>query len=189
MKHAAYGLFETPLGWCGIAWSDAPNPGTPWAVTCFQLPEATAELTESRIAHYSGATKSTRFPLQVHNIIGRVCKHLNGDLQDFREVPVDLEGVSSFVQKVCEAAREIPAGKTVTYADIARTLGQPSASRAVGRALGMNPIPLIIPCHRVLAAGGKPGGFSAFGGRATKAKLLAIEGAVVNLCLDLTTGS
>ena len=115
-----------------------------------------------------------------------MCQHLKGDLQDFRDIPVDLDGVGPFVRKVCEAAREIPVGQTVTYADLARALGQPGAARAVGRALGRNPIPLIIPCHRVLAAHGKPGGFSAHGGRVTKAKLLAIEGAVVNLCLELT---
>jgi methylated-DNA-[protein]-cysteine S-methyltransferase len=113
-----------------------------------------------------------------------VCKHLQGELQDFRDITVDLERAGPFVQKVCEAAREIPVGHTVTYADLANTLGLPTGARAVGDALGKNPIPLIIPCHRVLAAAGKPGGFSAYGGRVTKAKLLAIEGAVVNLCLD-----
>ncbi|MFZ0963774.1 MAG: MGMT family protein [Terriglobia bacterium] len=90
------------------------------------------------------------------------------------------------MQRVCKAARNIPPGRTATYAELAVAVGQPNATRAVGRALGKNPIPLIIPCHRVLAARGKPGGFSAHGGRVTKAKLLAIEGAVVNLCLDLS---
>ena len=102
---------------------------------------------------------------------------------------MDLDGVGPFVRRVCEAAREIPVGQTVTYADLAKALGRPAAVRAVGRALGRNPIPLIIPCHRVLAAGGKPGGFSAYGGRVTKARLLAIEGAVVNLYLELDTGA
>ena len=185
MKHSAYCLFATPLGWCAIAWNEDPASSIPYAVTSFQLPEATAELTESRIAQTSRAFKSSQPPSQINIIISRVCKHLKGELQDFRDIPVDLEGVGPFVQKVCEAAREIPAGKTVTYAELAHALGQPAAVRAVGQALGRNPIPLIIPCHRVLAAGGKPGGFSANGGRATKAKLLAIEGAVVNLYLEL----
>ena len=123
--------------------------------------------------------------MPVLKIIKRVRKHLKGELQDFRDIPVDLGGVGPFVQKVCEAARKIPAGQTVTYADLAKPWAGPSLARAVGRALGRNPIPLIIPCHRVMAAHGKPGGFSAFGGRVTKAKLLAIEGAVVNLCLEL----
>ena len=188
MKQAAYCLFATPLGWCGIAWTGGPNTHTPFAVSFLQLPEATAELTESRIARNSGAAKSSEHPLQIIKINERVCRHLQGDLQDFRDIPVDLDGVGPFVRKVCEAAREIPAGQTVTYADLANALGRPAAVRAVGRALGKNPIPLIIPCHRVVAARGKPGGFSAPGGRATKAKLLAIEGAVVNLCLELTPG-
>jgi len=188
VKQVAYCLFETPLGSCGIAWDEGVSSGAGIAVTLFQLPEATAELTESRIARNSGAARSSKIPLQVTNICKRVCYHLNGALQDFRDIPVDLDGVGPFVRKVCEAAREIPVGQTVTYADLANTLGRPSLARAVGRALGRNPIPLIIPCHRVMAAHGKPGGFSAFGGRVTKAKLLAIEGAVVNLCLELDAG-
>jgi methylated-DNA-[protein]-cysteine S-methyltransferase len=146
-------------------------------------------LTESRIAQNSGASESSVPPSPIVEVIKRVCKHLQGQLQDFRDVPVDLDGAGPFVREVCEAAREIPAGKTMTYAELANALGRPTVARAVGRALGRNPIPLIIPCHRVLAAHGKPGGFSAHGGRATKAKLLAIEGAVVNMCLDLITDS
>lgn len=185
MKSAAYCLFDTRLGSCGIAWTEGGDPSIPYAVILFQLPEATAVLTESRIALNSGAAMSSELPLQVINILERVRKHLDGELQDFRDIPVDLDGVGPFIRKVCQAARNIPLGQTVTYADLAKTLGRPTAARAVGRALGRNPIPLIIPCHRVLAAHGKPGGFSAYGGRVTKAKLLAIEGAVVNLCLEL----
>ena len=189
MKQSAYCLFETPLGWCGIAWSDGANTDAGPAVTFFQLPEATAELTESRIAHNAGAAKASEPPFQMVQTIHRVSKHLQGELQDFRDVLVDLDGVGPFVRRVCEAAREIPVGQTVTYADLATALGQPSLARAVGRALGRNPIPLIIPCHRVHATGGKPGGFSAYGGRVTKAKLLAIEGAVVNMCLEFSAGA
>jgi methylated-DNA-[protein]-cysteine S-methyltransferase len=189
MKQAAYCLFETPLGPCGIAWAEDRDSRSPYTVTFFQLPEATTELTESRIAQSSNASHARVYPLQTLNIIERVCKHLKGELQDFRDIPVDLDGVGPFVRKVCEAAREIPVGHTVTYASLAKVLGRPTAARAVGRALATNPIPLIIPCHRILAAGGRPGGFSAHGGRVTKAKLLAIEGAVVNLCLELDAGS
>jgi methylated-DNA-[protein]-cysteine S-methyltransferase len=185
MKQVAYNLFETPLGWCGIGWSESRKPDQPYAVSLLQLPEATAELTEARIARNSRAAKSSELPSQILTISSKVSKHLQGDLQDFCDIPVDLDSVGPFVRKVCELTREIPVGETVTYSDIASKLGRPSLARAVGRALGRNPIPLIIPCHRVMAAHGKPGGFSAFGGRATKAKLLAIEGAVVNLCLEL----
>jgi O-6-methylguanine DNA methyltransferase len=185
MPQASYYVFETPLGICGIAWSETAGAQPSFAVTSFQLPEATPELTEARIARSAGASIQSEPPLEITAIITRVLKHLQGDLQDFRDVPVDLEGANTFVRKVCHAVREVPAGQTVTYAELASRIGQRSDARAVGRALGMNPIPLIIPCHRVLAAGGKPGGFSAHGGRATKAKLLAIEGNVVNLYLEM----
>jgi methylated-DNA-[protein]-cysteine S-methyltransferase len=165
------------------------DASAPCAVTQLQLPEATRELTESRIRETSGADPSSVVPPQIAEVIEKVSKHLGGVIQNFRDVPVDLGGAGTFVCKVYDATREIPAGKTATYSDIAHAMGQPTAARAVGQALGRNPIPLIIPCHRVLAAAGKPGGFSAYGGRATKAKLLALEGAVVNLCLDLNTHS
>lgn len=186
MKQVSYCLFETPLGRCGIAWSEGNDGNAGYAVTFFQLPEATDELTEARISRTSGAQGAAEPPLQIAEVIKRVCNHLRGELQDFRDVPVDLESTGPFVRRVCAATREIPVGQTVTYADLATALGQPSLARAVGRALGRNPIPLIIPCHRVHAAGGKPGGFSAYGGRVTKAKLLAIEGAVVNMCLEFS---
>jgi len=188
LKQLSYALFDTPLGSCGIAWREGTGPAAPYAVAFFQLPESTLEHTASRIAKSCGVTKPSAPPEQIAHIIFRVRKHLDGDIQNFRDVPVDLNSAGPFVQRVCEAARDIPMGKTVTYADLAGSFGRPSLARAVGRALGRNPIPLIIPCHRVMAAHGKPGGFSAYGGRATKAKLLALEGAVVNLCLDLSTG-
>lgn len=175
MKQAAYCLFETALGSCGIAWSEDGNSSNPPAVTWFQLPEATTESTESRIARYSGAPKSSAPPPQITRVIERVRKHLQGEVQDFRDVPVDLNGAGPFARQVYETSREIRAGETRTYGELAKTLGRPDAARAVGRALAANPVPLIIPCHRILAAGGKPGGFSAYGGKTTKARLLAIE--------------
>jgi O-6-methylguanine DNA methyltransferase len=168
-----YCLFETALGLCGIAWRE---PGDAVAVTFFQLPEATAQIAESRIARKSGALRSDAPPAGVSRIIERVRQHLRGDLQDFRDVALDLAGTGAFARLVYETAQKIPAGQTSTYGAIAKELGEPGAARAVGRALGANPIPLIVPCHRVLAAGGKSGGFSAHGGRDTKARMLEIEG-------------
>jgi O-6-methylguanine DNA methyltransferase len=182
VKPAFYCLFETPIGICGFGWREAPDSA--FAVSHFQLPEASPQLTESRLARFCGAAERSEPSAEALAVKNKVVQHLSGELQDFRTVPVELDGVGQFVRKVCSAIREIPAGQTVTYAELATSLGEPDAARAVGRALGRNPIPLIIPCHRVQAAGGKPGGFSAPGGRVTKAKLLAIEGAVVNLCLD-----
>jgi O-6-methylguanine DNA methyltransferase len=157
-----------------MAWRESGRPGYP-AVVWFQLPEAKAELTESRIAEKSGACKCTNPPPAIVALIERIRKHLSGELQEFHEVPVDLSGAAPFARQVLAAAREIPPGKTTTYGELARAVGRPDAARAVGRIMGSNPIPLIIPCHRVVAADGKPGGFSAPGGRMTKAELLAIE--------------
>jgi methylated-DNA-[protein]-cysteine S-methyltransferase len=172
MKQTAYCIFDTPLGSCGIAWSEDGPP----AVTRFQLPEATARMTESRIARSCGAGGPSAPPPQIADVIERISRHFGGDIQDFADVPVDLDGARPFARRVYEAARRIPTGETRTYGELARALGRPMAARAVGQALGRNPVALIIPCHRVLAAGGRPGGLSAHGGRATKARMLAVEG-------------
>ena len=177
MSHAGYCLFDSPLGQCGIAWrDDGPSVVRP-AVTLLQLPAVTAERTESTIARASGARGRSAPPPAIAEIIGRLRKHLEGEAQDLRDIAVDLTGADDFARQVYEATREIPPGQTRTYGEIAKALGQPREAQAVGQALGKNPIALIIPCHRVVAAGGKPGGFSAHGGRATKARLLAVEGA------------
>jgi methylated-DNA-[protein]-cysteine S-methyltransferase len=179
MQQAAYCLFETPLGACGIGWKEQETSVIPPVVTSFRLPEATRSLTDTRIAWNSGGRKvSVPTPL-IGRIIKKVQKHLHGDLQDFQEIVVDLDAMGSFARQVYEAVRTIPAGRTVTYGELATGMNRPTASRAVGQALGRNPIPLIIPCHRVLASGGKPGGFSAHGGAETKARLLEIEGAAI----------
>ncbi len=174
----AYCLFETSLGCCGIAWRESSDSNIPPAVALFQLPEATPQLTEERIALESGGRRSEP-PPEIVRVIDKVQKHLAGDPQDFRDIVLDLEKMGSFAQDVYAAARDIPAGQTRTYGDIAKALNRPNAARAVGQTLGKNPIALIIPCHRVLAAGGKPGGFSAHGGQVTKAKMLAIEGVTI----------
>ncbi len=172
MKPCAYSMFETPLGWCAIAWRQCGNQ---MAVTFLKLPEATAEQTESMMAQSSRGRPASA-PPEIAAVMRRVCNHFQGEVQDFRDVAVDLEGIAPFARRVYAAAREIPPGETRTYGELAQTLHCPGAARAVGQALGRNPIALIIPCHRVLAAGRRPGGFSAFGGRATKATLLALEG-------------
>ncbi len=171
MKQAGYCLFETPLGLCGIAWS-----GEPPAVTLLQLPEATPERTEARLARQTGVGAARVPPPRIVQVIERLRKHLEGDVQDLRDIALDLDGAAPFARKVYEAARQIPPGQTMTYGELAKAAGRPGAARAVGQALGKNPVAVIIPCHRVLAAGGKPGGFSAHGGRTTKARMLAAEG-------------
>lgn len=179
MKQTAYCLFETPLGACGIAWKEQVTSGIPPVVTFFQLPEATRSLTDTRIAGRSGGRKAGVPPPHIAGIIKRVQKHLHGDVQDFLDIAVDLDSMGPFARQVYEAVRNIPAGRTRSYGELATDMSRPTASRAVGQALGRNSIPLIIPCHRVLASGRKPGGFSAHGGVETKAKLLEIEGATI----------
>ena len=183
MKNAAYCLFETPLGACGIAWRMAADSDSQAVVTTVQLPEATPQATESRIARKTGSNQPGIPPRQIAGVIEKIRKHLEGDTQDFRDVAVDLDGVRAFFRQVYDATREIPAGQTRTYGEIAKAAGQPGAAQEVGQAMAKNPVPIIVPCHRVSAAGGKLGGFSAPGGPATKAKLLALEGATVNLPL------
>ena len=105
---------------------------------------------------------------------------LAGKPNDLADILLDLDGVPEFNRGVYDIARKIPPGQTITYGDISKKLGGVELSRDVGQALGRNPCPIVVPCHRVLAAGNKPGGFSANGGVVTKLKMLAIEGAVVN---------
>jgi methylated-DNA-[protein]-cysteine S-methyltransferase len=175
MNKAEYTLFETPIGICGIGWT--LRDGAP-AVSLFQLPESTREATEARIGRDAQSPTQTEPPAAIKAVIAKVLKHLNGQPQDFRRVPLDLDEIPAFTRSVYSAALEIPAGQTRTYGDLAKAVGNPDASRAIGQALGSNPIPLIVPCHRILAAGGKSGGFSAHGGTSTKSTLLALEGVV-----------
>jgi O-6-methylguanine DNA methyltransferase len=179
MKQIGYHLFETRLGICGIAWSERSQPDAADvpAVVLLQLPEANAKLTEDRVERKTATGTRTKPPPQIAGVIGRIRKHLDGEAQDFGDVKLDLDASGAFARRVYEATRQIPAGETMTYGGIAKALGEPGSARAVGQALGSNPIALIIPCHRVVAAGGKGGGFSAHGGLATKARMLAKEGA------------
>lgn len=179
MKPSFYCLFETPLGTCGIAWRELDASGSPPVVTAVQLPEATPQATASRLARKSGSARPGAPPPYIAAVIERIRRHLQGEVQDFRDVAVDVDGVDRFARQAYEAAREIPPGQTRTYGEIAKVLGQSATAQEVGQAMSRNPVPIIVPCHRVAAAGGKPGGFSAHGGRATKAKLLALEGAPV----------
>jgi methylated-DNA-[protein]-cysteine S-methyltransferase len=182
MRSAGYHVFETPIGVCAIAW--VQSEGDNFLITHFQLPEASRQNTEARIARHSTGIAFVETPIFIAKVIARVQQHLVGEREDFRDLRYDLDTVPEFSRQVYLAILDIPAGQTTTYGALARRLGQPGAAQAVGQALGNNPIPLLIPCHRVLAAGGAPGGFSAHGGLDTKTKLLEIEGAARNLTLE-----
>jgi methylated-DNA-[protein]-cysteine S-methyltransferase len=165
-----FATFETAIGRCGIAWSDC-------GVTGFQLPECDAAATRARMARrYVGAVESTP-PADVQQGLDAIIELLRGECVDLAFIRLDMDGVPEFHQRVYDVARTIPAGATLTYGQVAQRLGDPGAARAVGQALGRNPFAIIVPCHRVTAAGGKTGGFSASGGAVTKLTLLAIEGA------------
>ena len=176
MTPIAYTLFDTELGGCGIAWKESVRSNEALLVIGFQLPEATVQLTEARIAERWTASRTDNIPPQISEIIKRVQLHFKGKAQDFRDIELDLDGTGQFAQQVYHAARAIPSGRTMTYGQLAEVAGCAGTARAVGQVMSKNPIPLIIPCHRVLASGSKPGGFSAHGGLATKTKMLEIEG-------------
>lgn len=152
--------FATTLGRCAIRWHDAGLLG-------FELPEAAPR-----------ASDDSAPPPEIGAVVARVQRHVAGEPQDFSDLRFDFSGVPAFDLAVLRATLAIKSGQTRSYGEIAAALGQPpAASRAVGSALGGNHWPLLIPCHRVLAADGRMTGFSAPGGVATKAKLLALEGA------------
>jgi methylated-DNA-[protein]-cysteine S-methyltransferase len=166
-------VFDTAIGSCGIAWGER-------GVVAVQLPMSSEDKTRKRIRQRFGDVEETVPPPVVQAAIDGIVDLLAGKLSDLSDVVLDLEGVPEFDRGVYAIARTIPPGKTLTYGDIAKRLGGVELSRDVGQALGHNPCPVVVPCHRVLAAGGKPGGFSANGGVVTKLKMLAIEGALVN---------
>ena len=166
---AFYTLFETPIGLCGLAWNER-------GVVGFQLPEDDTLAMRNRMAkRFPGICESPP-PQPIQSVIRDVTALLQGDARDLSTVPVDMDGVPDFDRRVYELARSIPPGRVLTYGEIASRLGIDNA-RAVGQALGRNPLAVIVPCHRVVAADGKLGGFSANGGATTKRRLLAIEGA------------
>jgi methylated-DNA-[protein]-cysteine S-methyltransferase len=166
-------LFDTPIGICGIEWG-------PRGINGVQLPMGSREKTVARIRQRHGDIAESEPTAEVKTAIDRIADLLAGKPDDLADIALDLDDVPAFNRGVYEIARTIPPGQTMTYGDIAKKLGGVELSRDVGQALGRNPCPIVVPCHRVLAAGNKPGGFSANGGVTTKLKILAIEGAVVN---------
>jgi methylated-DNA-[protein]-cysteine S-methyltransferase len=168
-----FALFDTAIGACGIVW-------TARGIKAVQLPLSDEDKTRTRIHQRYGRLAEAIPPAGVQTAIDGMIELLEGKPKDLSDVALDLDGVCEFDRGVYDIARTIPPGQTVTYGDIAKRLGGVELSRDVGQALGRNPCPIVVPCHRVLAAGDKPGGFSANGGVATKLKILAIEGAAVN---------
>jgi len=176
MPTQAYALFATPIGHCGIAWSER-------GLTGVQLPERDQAATRARMGRRFPQCREGIAPPQVQEAINAVVALLSGaptEPVDLTHVVLDMNGVPPFHQRVYEVARRVAPGQTVTYGQIARQLGDPGAARAVGQALGSNPFAPVVPCHRVLAAAGRAGGFSANGGVSTKLRLLLMERARIN---------
>ena len=170
MTAPAFTLFDTAIGACAIAWGERGVVGA-------QLPEASAQATRARMLRRFPGAREARPPADVQQAVEGIVALLDGTPSDLSKVVLDMAGVPDFHRRVYAVARGIAPGSTLSYGDIARQLGDASQARAVGQALGRNPFPPIVPCHRVLAAGGKVGGFSASGGVTTKLRLLMIEGA------------
>jgi methylated-DNA-[protein]-cysteine S-methyltransferase len=173
MTAQAFTLFETPIGHCGIAWSDRGIVGV-------QLPERRELDTRARLLQRFPEAREEQPPSQVQRAVDGIVALLRGEASDLSSVELDMHAVAPFHRRVHEAARGISSGGTVSYGEIASRVGSPGASRAVGQALARNPFPIIVPCHRVLSAGGMLGGFSANGGTGTKLRLLSIENAPMN---------
>ncbi len=162
-------VFDTRIGACAIAWCER-------TITGIQLPESSPRKTIVKLLSRVGDVPKASPPQWVKKVIRQIQQHLRGKLFDFSQVAVALDTLPPFTRRVYQAARRISSGKIATYGQLAASSGSPGAARAVGNALAHNPFPLIVPCHRVLAANGQLGGFSAFGGLKTKALLLNIEG-------------
>jgi len=162
-RHA---VFETALGPCGIAWTEA-------GISRVALPEESARQLEHGLPGVAGDP-----PPAVREVMHGIVRLLAGQPETFAVLPLDTAGVADFNQRVYQITRSIPPGQTLCYGDVAARLGRPGAARAVGRALGENPWPIVVPCHRVVAADGSMHGFSAPGGLATKRRMLQLEGAL-----------
>jgi|SRR5579863_1821499 len=173
MGQQHYLIFETASGFCGLAWSEK-------GVTRFQLPVKTAEAAERLLLRRARGAEPGAAPREIAATIAAVKRYFAGEEVDFSDVALDLADQGPFFKQIYEAARRVGWGRATTYGALAKELGAgPEAARDVGEAMAKNPVALIIPCHRVLAAGGKIGGFSAPGGSATKQRMLELEGVKV----------
>lgn len=171
-------LFDTPIGRCGIAWGED-------GMLAASLPDRSDDAIRQHLRRRAPRAGEAEPPPEVRAAIGDIQALLRGDLRGLLDIQLDMAAVPGFHARVYEVTRAIPPGVTLTYGEVAARLGEPGAAQAVGQALGANPFPPIVPCHRVLAADGVMHGFSAHGGITTKRRLLAIEGARAAAQLDL----
>jgi methylated-DNA-[protein]-cysteine S-methyltransferase len=161
-------LFDTALGAVGLAWGER-------GIVAVRLPAATPEATRASLIARHPDAREAEAPAAIRAVIDGIVALTRGERVDLSAAPLDRDGLADFQARVTDVTLAIPPGETLTYGEVARRIGEPGAAQAVGRALGANPWPIVVPCHRVLAASGKTGGFSAPGGVDTKLKLLSIE--------------
>ncbi|MBU6459062.1 MAG: methylated-DNA--[protein]-cysteine S-methyltransferase [Bradyrhizobium sp.] len=169
MSGRAYTIFDTAIGRCGIAWGQSGIVGV-------QLPEVREIDTRRRLFRLYPEARETRPTADVEAAIEAIAALLRGDNGDFSRVTLDTGGIHPFDQRVYQITRRIPRGETTTYDEIAIRLGASGAVRSVTQALGRNPFVVIVPCHRVLEAGGYADTMSPYGGLISKRRLLSIEG-------------
>ena len=173
MRHTL--IFDTAFGRCALAWHDA-------GLTAVRLPDEDRHLVASLARQAPTAQpwpEAEPLPTWVADAVRDIRRLLAGEPQDLKHVPLDWRATGEFERRVYAATQALPPGRTCTYGELARAIEEPAAMRAVGHALGANPWPLVVPCHRVTAAGGKLGGFSAPGGNETKRQLLVLEAGMV----------
>jgi methylated-DNA-[protein]-cysteine S-methyltransferase len=169
MTADGFALFESAIGWIGIAWRGDVVAGA-------QLPEADEAGTRARMQRRFANVPETSPPPSMQHAIQSIQTLTRGEPASLGDVALDMQHVAPFDRKVYELARSIPPGTTLSYGDVAKRIGDPTAARAVGRSLGNNPFAPIVPCHRVVSADGTMHGFSAPGGVSAKLRLLTIEG-------------
>lgn len=163
-------VFDTALGVAGIAWNAT-------GLTGCSLPAPDTDAARRAIRRRAPKAQEAPEPEDLAPVIDAIRALMRGEPADLSRAPLDLSRTSAFDAQVYEIARAILPGETLTYGQVAERMGDKLYAREVGQALGRNPWPIVVPCHRVTAAGGKLGGFSAPGGATTKLKLLAVEGA------------
>jgi methylated-DNA-[protein]-cysteine S-methyltransferase len=173
MSTAGYALFPTAIGVCGLAWNER-------GVTRVVFPERTEAATRARLTRHYSDLAETPPPPAVAEAIMAISALLESGRADLSAIALDMEEIDADERAILEAARTVPPGSTVTYGELAAKIGQPRAAREVGQAMARNRFPIVVPCHRVLAAGGGFGGFSAPGGLEAKARLLTIERAATS---------
>ena len=169
MDESGYAVFDTAIGRCGIAWRGE-------AVTATSLPSSSDAAVRARLLRRCPEAREAAPPPPIAAGISSIAALLGGEPRDLVEIILDMASLPELNRRVYEHARTIRPGVTTTYGEIAARLGEPrSVAPAIGKALGENPFPIVVPCHRVLAAGGRTGGFSAPGGVSTKMRMLSIE--------------